>query len=986
MKPAAKPHNEEQRVATLRSYDLLDTPPDRDLDDLTMLASQICQTPIALISLVDSNRQWFKAKVGLGVSEASRDHAFCGYTILQDEAFIVLDANKDERFYDNPLVTGEPHIHFYAGIPLKASDGTNIGALCVIDNQPKTLTSSQLDGLWCIARQVMLQFSLRKEVSRRGADLKQTRKLSHILSDVNNVNCRRFGNKQEMLQAYLDVGAKHFDFEFAVVTRLDGKKFIVEAAISPESEIYPGATFDVSATYCHRVFSEKRTVMYSHVGDDPRMVNHPNYQRLKLESYIGTPLWLDDEFIGTLGFSSRKVSGSGYSESDLNFIEILAQAISGHLSNLKASEDMENLNRRLEMALEGSSLGVWDWDLLTHQMSYDDRWCKMLGLDPGEVNMHISTWLKLVHPDDLEACRWAFKAYQEGKIDCYRMVHRLQHKDGGWRYVLSRGQFSKWNAEGQPLQFTGTHLDITESEKAKTIMQNQFDLLKEMVENIPTAVAMLDRDLRYIAVSKKWLIDYGLEGQDIIGKSHNEIFTNFDSHWKCIYQRALDGETVYCNKDSFERIDGTRHWLKWDVRPWHKDKEIGGILMLTEDISEEVEAVERLAESERRLQEAQEIAKIGDWSYDRISQKVSWSDEMYRIFHRSRALGPQSLKEHIEVIHPDDLKLWNEAISNCIANASQYEIRFRTQDKNSGKIIWVLARGRAQTNPKGEVVALRGVCQDITEQVQAEDKIKMASKAKSEFLANMSHELRTPLNAIIGFSELLMEEVEEGLSPRELNQDLGKIYSSGRHLLHLINQVLDLSKIESGKIKALKEDVNISELINEVHDMTESQLNIQNNRMVISSSNIPKMVTIDRDKYKQILINLVSNAVKFTKNGIIEVRTLLVQVDGRSVLRTSVTDTGIGIPKDKFDIIFDEFSQADQSTTRLYGGTGLGLSISRRFCDIMGGVMTVTSEVGEGTCFAFDVPIEVHQVERESTNADSTDDVIRSLAPKRKVA
>lgn len=166
----SKPVNEKQRLATLRGYEILDTEPEAAFDDLTFLASYICQTPIALISLIDADRQWFKSKVGISMTETSRDIAFCASTVLQPDVFIVPDASEDDRFSENPLVVSEPRIRFYAGASLM-TEGHALGALCVIDRVPRTLSPEQLDALRALSRQVQAQFDLRRNLKRLGESL-----------------------------------------------------------------------------------------------------------------------------------------------------------------------------------------------------------------------------------------------------------------------------------------------------------------------------------------------------------------------------------------------------------------------------------------------------------------------------------------------------------------------------------------------------------------------------------------------------------------------------------------------------------------------------------------------------------------------------------------------------------------------------------------------------------------------------------------------
>jgi len=368
-----------------------------------------------------------------------------------------------------------------------------------------------------------------------------------------------------------------------------------------------------------------------------------------------------------------------------------------------------------------------------------------------------------------------------------------------------------------------------------------------------------------------------------------------------------------------------------------------------------------LAFSEQRISKIIEASPIGILSIDRKGTIETFSSAAEQIFgyYASDVLGKNIkilMETHVAVEHDLYLERRIQGAASTIVGQS----RIVNAVRKDGSVFKLEAR--VEEVQVGDEIFYIGLVEDITERLELErqaeearEQAERANEAKSAFLANMSHELRTPMNAIIGYSEMLAEDAEDdGLE--DMLGDLNKITNAGKHLLSLINDVLDLSKIEAGKMDLFLEDFAVKDIAEDVASTALSLIEKNANELVLDVDQELGSMHGDVTKVRQILFNLISNAAKFTKEGKITLSANAASISNEPAIRFAVTDTGIGIPEDKIEHIFAEFSQADESTTRDYGGTGLGLALVKRFCEMMGGSIRVESIVGQGSSFIVTLP------------------------------
>jgi PAS domain S-box-containing protein len=459
-------------------------------------------------------------------------------------------------------------------------------------------------------------------------------------------------------------------------------------------------------------------------------------------------------------------------------------------------------------------------------------------------------------------------------------------------------------------------------------------------------------------------------------------------------KRSLDAEVDYAPEYRIVLSDGSIRWVTSRGKVLRNQAgEPIRMTGITMDITERKQAELALAESEQRLRQAEEKyrsifenAVTGIFQTTPDGRYISANPALARIY------GYNSVDDLMADLTDIEQQLYvdrdrRQAFIQQITiqqSVADFESQIYRQD---GSIIWVSEHAIAVCDSQGNLLYYEGTVEDITARKHAEVALRQskeaaedANRAKSQFLANMSHELRTPLNAIIGYSEMLQEEAAD-LACEGIVPDLEKIRGAGKHLLSLINDILDISKIEAGKMELYLETFNVTQVIFEVKQTIQPLIEKNKNTLQIEYSGDLEMMHADLTKLRQSLFNLLSNASKFTENGTITLTVWREEVDCDSALQNQhrnsntseldpnlsrpsfilfqVSDTGIGMRPEQLDQVFQAFIQADASTTRKYGGTGLGLAITRHFCQMMGGDITVSSHPGKGSTFTIRLPMQV---------------------------
>jgi PAS domain S-box-containing protein len=992
MKSPDIPLNESTRIKALVDLNILDTIEEERFDRLTRLAKQLFGVEIALVSLVDTNRQWFKSKQGLAACETGRDISFCGHVILEQDIFHIPNALEDARFADNPLVTGAPNIRFYAGAPLRPDGKNNIGTLCIIDSQPRTLSDAERRSLRDLADCVEQELKQFQQNQQHNALLALTK-----ISSLSNTDYAA------LLRQALEIACRFLNMSNGMINRNRSNDCEVIVQWNPDFP-YEGSVLSLDQTMCSVSMQSNEITLLPEVSTSPYADIAKN-SLMVFGAYIGIPIHVQHTRFGTLAFSDSLARKPAYfTQIEIEFIKLFSEWVNSTIYEWELASSLK-LQQNLAQVISNAQAKFIH--SLEHSEGFKSLLHDILNLTGssygfiGEVfqDQRPETHLKLFTIN-----RTAKKTASSLNADeCTIQNIKLNALDELFGAAIRTKSVIILNdLTDERMQGTSTHPGIHSflglpiyynealiatigianrpfgyKQDLVSFLQPILLTIAQLIQAARVRASHLDSERRLADIIKgtnigtwEWNVQtgeasYNQRWAEIVGYTLEELAPiNFETWSKLVHpddqkqsdlllQKHFNGELDYYEFASRMRHkDG--HWV------WILDR--GCLISRTDngkpllmsgshaDISKQKIAEAQLAHTIDLLEQSNNAAQIGTWELDLNKSYTKWSKLTEQI-HQVPA-GYSCSLEHAISFYKDgkDRDTIQERINHAIRTGENFDSELRIVTM-LGHERWVRVLGLTQMN-EGRCERLYGTIQDISER-------KRIETMKSEFISTVSHELRTPLTSISGALGLIVGGVV-GELPDKIKSMLNIAHKNSQRLTCLINDLLDMEKLSAGKMQFNMQKVELGKVLK-----IASEINLAAGieRMISINVDNPHpevMVSIDQNRFLQVMSNLISNAIKYSPNH----GNVSIQVSWRDqLIRVSVIDQGPGVPPEFQDSLFQKFVQADSSDTRKQGGTGLGLAISRELMEAMHGSLDFERDRQGGANFFLELPLNANDLE-----------------------
>lgn len=601
--------------------------------------------------------------------------------------------------------------------------------------------------------------------------------------------------------------------------------------------------------------------------------------------------------------------------------------------------------------------------------AFEDVW----GLPRELVYRDMTLLMETIHPEDREKAGETLARQLRGEN--VEFEFRIRGRYGEERWLRDRA-FPGRGRDGHLLQVVGFTEDITESRRGQDALRESEQRYRATFEQAAIGILYTAVDGKFLHCNLRFAEIIGYAPEEVVGLGFQKIMLPGDSIENlAAFQRLMQGETnVSGLENCFVRKDGSQVWVRLSISALRdQNGRLLHFITLVEDIHARKQAERLLQETSERLSLATRAGGVGIWEYDLVRSRLVWDEQMGRLYGVQPESFHGSFEDWRERLHPEDEARARRDLDTTLRGERDFDTEFRVVWPD-GSTHFIRAMALVQKDEAGKPLRLIGTNWDISAQKEAADaflrsnrqleveknragklaeEAAKANAAKSEFLANMSHEIRTPLNGVIGMTGLLLDT---SLSA-EQHRYAETIRASGESLLHLLNDILDFSRIEANRMDLEEVEFDLCELLDQTVGAVAAQALSKGLELVVEvEGRVPSRVLGDPVRLRQVLANLLGNAIKFTAQGEIVTRLALLDFDSaKCLLRFTVRDTGIGIPADKLQTVFEKFSQAEVSTTRRFGGTGLGLAICKQLVERMGGEIGLKSQEGVGSEFSFTV-------------------------------
>jgi diguanylate cyclase (GGDEF)-like protein/PAS domain S-box-containing protein len=670
MLTAPLPLNEPERLRALERLDVLDSAPEREFDALVATAALVCGVPISLVSLIDSDRQWFKANVGLpGVTETPRDVAFCAHAILDEGVFEVPDALADPRFADNPLVATAPDIRFYAGATLRLSNGAHVGTLCVIDRVPRKLNELQ--------REVLRLLSIAAVQALESRNMAR----AFVASET------RFRTLSEASPLGL------FATDAAGACTYTNARWRAIYGMSEAEALGDGWSRTLHPADKAAVFAEwQRTAA------------------LKLEFDLEFRVRRDDGTVCDVRSVSRPVLD------ELGEVTEYVGSVEDITERLRARRALEHERQRLAAIIQGTGAGTWEWNVQTGETRFNERWAEIVGMTLEELSPStIQTWTTLSHPEDAARSGALLQAHFSGETAAYECEVRMHHRDGHWVWVLDRGRVLTRTQDGQPEWMFGTHLDITARKLQEEMLRKSEELLNRTGALAQVGGWELDIACGSIVWSEQTCRIHGVESgyQPQLTEAIDFYAPEARPVIEAAVARAMADGQGWDLELPFIKRGGQRIWVRAVGHAMFEGGQPVRLLGAFQDITLSVLSRQAFKSTHERLSLATESGGIGVWEWNVQTDTLTWDALMYSLYGLPEGSGTDGYALWAGHLHPDDRSRAEREIHEARDSGTDLRSEFRVVWPD-GSVHHLRSTGRITLDAEGLAVRMVGVNWDVT--------------------------------------------------------------------------------------------------------------------------------------------------------------------------------------------------------------------------------------------------------------------------------